>query len=113
MILLIKKITKLMGEIFCPANITITHTIFKKIYIFSNHISILYQVYKNLIKGSRRANIMLPKGTKFCIDNALFSSKSKRNLLSFKNIHYNDYHNETNNEGSSILRQWFRTRSSY
>ena len=50
---------------------------------------------------------MLPKGTKFCIDNALFSSKSKRNLLSFKNIHYNDYHNETNNEGSSILLQWF------
>ena len=54
----------------------------------------------NLIKGSGRAIIMLPKGTKLCIDDALYSSKSSRNLLNFKDIRYNGYHIETNNEGS-------------
>ena len=43
---------------------------------------------------------MLPKGKKLCIDDALYSSKSSKNLLSFKNICYNGYHIETNNEGS-------------
>ena len=43
---------------------------------------------------------MLPKGTKLCIDDTLYSSKSSRNLLSFKDIRYNGYHIETNNEGS-------------
>ena len=45
----------------------------------------------NLIKGSRRENI---------IDNALYSFKSRRNLLSFKDLRYNGYHIETNNEGN-------------
>ena len=54
----------------------------------------------NLIEGSERANIMLPKGTKICIDDVLYSSKSRRNLLSFKDIRGNGYHIETNNEGS-------------
>ena len=44
---------------------------------------------------------MLPKGTKFCIDDTLYSSKSRRKLLSFKDIHNNGYHIETNNEGST------------
>ena len=56
---------------------------------------------------------MLPKGKKFCIDDTLYSSKSKRNLLSFKDIRSNGYHIETNNEGneeylyitSIVLRQ--------
>ena len=43
---------------------------------------------------------MLPKCTKFCIDDALCSSKSRRNLLSFKDIHNNGYYIETDNEGS-------------
>ena len=43
---------------------------------------------------------MLPNGTKLCIDDALYSSKSRRNLLSFKDICYNSYHIETNNECS-------------
>ena len=30
----------------------------------------------------------------------MYSPKSSKNLLSFKNIHYNGYHIETNNEGS-------------
>ena len=43
---------------------------------------------------------MLPKGTKLCIDDTLYSFKSSRNLLSFKDIRYNGYHIATNNEGS-------------
>ena len=48
-----------------------------------------------LIKGFRKANIILPRGTKFTIDNALFSSQTKRNLLSFKDLCCNGYHIET------------------
>ncbi|TYJ01433.1 hypothetical protein E1A91_A13G153100v1 [Gossypium mustelinum] len=51
-----------------------------------------------LIEGSRRAVIILPKGTKFIIDDALYSTKSQRNLLSFKDIRLNGYHIETMNE---------------
>jgi hypothetical protein len=43
---------------------------------------------------------MLQKGTKNCIDNALYSFKSRRNLLSCKDIRYNGYHIKTNNEGN-------------
>ena len=51
----------------------------------------------NLIKGSGTATIILPKGTKFQIEDALYSNKSSRNLLSFKDIHRNGYHIETMN----------------
>ena len=53
----------------------------------------------NLIEGSRRANIMLPKGTRFHINDALYSNKSTRNLFSFKDIRRNRYHIETINDG--------------
>ena len=43
----------------------------------------------NLIEGSRRANILLPEGTKLCIN---YSIEYKRNLLSFKDICRNGYH---------------------
>ena len=51
-----------------------------------------------LIEGSGRANIMLPNRTRFHINDALYSSKSTRNLLSFKDIRKNEYHIETMNE---------------
>ncbi|KAB2024746.1 hypothetical protein ES319_D06G107100v1, partial [Gossypium barbadense] len=51
-----------------------------------------------LIEGSGIAIILLPKGTKIFIDDALYSTKSQRNLLSFKDIHLNGYHIETMNE---------------
>ena len=41
---------------------------------------------------------MLPNGTKFHINDVLYSSKSKRNLLNFKDIRINGYHTETMNE---------------
>jgi len=52
----------------------------------------------DLIEGSRRANIMLPNGTRFIIDNVLFSTKSRRNLLCFKEIRLNGYYIETVND---------------
>ena len=54
----------------------------------------------NLIEGFGRAIIMLPKGIKLRIDDVLYSFRSSRNLLSFKDICYNGYYIETNNEGS-------------
>ncbi|KAB2009826.1 hypothetical protein ES319_D10G193900v1 [Gossypium barbadense] len=51
-----------------------------------------------LIEGFGRAIILLPKGTKFVIDDTLYSTKSQRNLLSFKDIRLNGYHIEIMNE---------------
>ena len=52
----------------------------------------------NLVEGSRRANITLPNGTRFHINDALYSRKLRRNLLNFKDIRRNWYHIETMNE---------------
>ena len=54
-----------------------------------------------LIEGSGRANILLPGGTKIHIYDALYSTKSQRNLLSFKDIRRNRYHIETTNEDNT------------
>ena len=68
-----------------------THTILKDKRYFS-HLTIrsasINTIAGNtkLIEGSGRAIIILPKGTKFVINDALYSSKSQRNLLSFKDI---------------------------
>ena len=53
-----------------------------------------------LIEDFERANIMLPNGTRFHINDAFYSSKSTRNLLRFKDIHKTRYHIETMNEGN-------------
>ena len=53
----------------------------------------------NLIEDSIRANIMLANGTRY-INDALYSSKSIRNLFSFKDIYRNGYHIEIMNEGN-------------
>ena len=44
---------------------------------------------------------MLPNITKLQINDALYSNRSSRNLLSFKDILQNGYHIEISNEGSS------------
>ena len=44
---------------------------------------------------------MLPNGIRFHINYALYSSKSIRNLLSFKDIRRNGYHIKTMNEGNT------------
>jgi hypothetical protein len=45
----------------------------------------------DLIEGTGNAMLMLPNGTKFVINNALYSPKSKRNLLSFNDIYSQGY----------------------
>ncbi|TYJ00922.1 hypothetical protein E1A91_A13G118400v1, partial [Gossypium mustelinum] len=80
-----------------------THTIFKDKKYFSHltmsnaHVNTISSSSK-LIEGSGRAIILLPKDTKIVIDDALYSTKSQRNLLSFKDIRLNGYHIETINE---------------
>ena len=44
---------------------------------------------------------MLPNGTRFHINDALYSSKSTRNFLSFKDIRRNGYHIKNMNEGNT------------
>lgn len=51
-----------------------------------------------LIEGFERAELLLLGGTQFYINNALYSTKSKGNLLSFKDIRWNGYHIMATNE---------------
>ena len=51
-----------------------------------------------MIDGSGNATIMLPNGTTLHIEDALLSAKTKRNLLSFKDVPRNGYHLKTINE---------------
>ncbi|GAV90144.1 hypothetical protein CFOL_v3_33553, partial [Cephalotus follicularis] len=52
----------------------------------------------DLIESSGMASFVLSNGTQMSITNALYSTKSRRNLLSFKDIRRNGYHIETTNE---------------
>ena len=86
----------------CLADYATTHTILLDKKYFSNFTLAQSNVHTisgpvDMIKGSRIATIILPKGTKFQIEDALYSNKSSRNLLSFKDIHRNGYHIETMN----------------
>ena len=90
----------------CLADCATTHTILreKKKYFFNliitnTNVSTIFGT-SNLVEGSGRANIVLPNGTRFHINDALYSRKSRRNLLSFKDIRRNGYHIETMNEGN-------------
>ena len=86
----------------CLADYATTHTILLDKKYFSNFTLAQSNVHTisgpvDLIKGSGRATIFLPKGTKFHIEDALYSNKSSINLLSFKDIRRNGYHIETMN----------------
>ncbi|GAV58447.1 hypothetical protein CFOL_v3_01981, partial [Cephalotus follicularis] len=52
----------------------------------------------DLIEGSGMASFMLSNETQIRITYALYSTKSRRNLLSFKDIRLNGYHIEITNE---------------
>nr|GEV44069.1 hypothetical protein [Tanacetum cinerariifolium] len=49
----------------------------------------------DLIEGTGKANFILPNGIKFLINNAIFSPKLSRNLLSFDDIYLNGYDTQT------------------
>ena len=86
----------------CLVDCATTQTSLRDKKYFSNLTLVPFNVQTisgpvNLIKGSERATIVLPNDTKFQIDDALYSNKSNRNLLSFKDIRQNGYHIETMN----------------
>ena len=89
----------------CLANYVTTHTIlrdkryFIDLTLLDANVSTISCIAK-LIEGSERANIMIPNGTRFHINDALYFSKSTRNLLSFKDIRKNGYYIKIMNEGN-------------
>ena len=90
----------------CFADCVTTHTILRDKKYFSNISLVKSNVNTisgpvDLIQGSERATIILPRRTKIHINDALCYAKSKRNLLSFKDIHRNGYHIETMNDDSN------------
>ena len=90
----------------CLVDCAITHMILHDKKYFSNFTLAQSNVHTisdlvNLIKGSGKATIILPKGTKLKIEDALYSNKSSRNLLSFKDIRRNGYHIETMNHDAN------------
>ena len=96
---------KMNEDDVCLANCATTYTIlrdkryFLELTLIKANVSIISST-TNLVEGSGRANITLPNGTRFHINDALYSSKSRRNLISFKYIRKNGYHIETMNEGN-------------
>ena len=87
------------GEIYLADSAT-THTIFRNKRYFLNLNLIKANVNTisgpiDLIERTRRAMIILAKGTKLDIHNAMYSPKSKRNLLGFKDIRRNNFHIKT------------------
>ena len=76
------------GDI-CLVNCAITHKILREFFlnliVTNASVSTIFCT-SDLIEGSEKANIMLPNGTRFHINDVLYSSKSTRNLLSFKDI---------------------------
>ena len=92
------------GEVCCLADSATTHTILKDKIYFSNLSPIHTSVTtvdgpsKTKIEGYGKAHFMLSNGTEFTINEALYSPRSWRTLLSFKDIRANHYHIETTEE---------------
>ena len=93
----------------CLVDCDINYTILRDKKYFSKLTLVPFNVQTisslvDLIKGFGRTTIVLHNNTKFQIDDALYSNKSNRNLLSFKDIRQNGYHIETmNHNGNEYL----------
>ena len=88
------------GGDICIADSVTTHTILRDGKYFSSLMLTRIGVTtilgpSDVIEGSGKAQIMLPNGTILSIQNALYATRSTRNLLSFKDIRLNGYHIET------------------
>ena len=87
----------------CLENSATTHTILKKNKYFKYltltkaNVTIISGP-TNIIKDSRKANIVLPNNTRVSMKDTLYSLGSRKNLLSFKDMHANGYHIETTNK---------------
>jgi len=94
---------KLNGEEQSLLDSATTHTIlrskdyFTQLRAYEGNVSTISGVSR-LIEGSGRALVLLPNRTKLIINDALYSSKSRRNLLSFKDVRQNGFHLETMDE---------------
>ena len=90
----------------CLVDYATTHTIlrdkryFLDLTLTNANVSTIFGT-ANLIEGFGRANITLPNGIRFHMNDALYSSKSTRNLFNFKGIRKNGYHIETMNKGNT------------
>jgi hypothetical protein len=85
-------------EDLCLADSATTHTILneKKYFKYLTLTKVKSTIISgpaNIIKGFIRANILLPNNKKPGIKDALYSSKSIKILLSFKDMCTNCYHN--------------------
>ena len=82
---------KMNEDDVCLTDCATTHTIllhkryFLELTLIKANVSTISST-TNLVEGSGRANITEPNGTRFHINDVLYSSKSRRNLLSFKDI---------------------------
>ena len=90
----------------CLVDCATTHTILCDKKYFSNISLVKSNVNTisgpvDLIQGSRRATIILPRGNKIHINDSLYYAKSKWNHLSFKDIRQNGYRIETMNDDSN------------
>ena len=89
----------------CLVDYVTTHTIlldkryFLKLTLIKANVSTISRT-TNLVEGFGRANLMLTNGTRSHINDALYSRKSKRNFLGFKDICRNGYHIEIMNESN-------------
>ena len=88
------------GEVSCLANSATTHTILRERHYFTNFIPKKAHLTtisgsSNLIERYENTHIMLSNGTILTIKKALYSPRSGRTLLSFRDIRDNKYHLET------------------
>jgi hypothetical protein len=92
-----------MEEDLCLADSCATYTILRDTKYFQTlrkndeNITTITGSGKQIV-GTGRDTIILPNGTELVIHEALLFSKLTRTLLSFKDIHANDLHIETNDD---------------
>ncbi|GAV62948.1 hypothetical protein CFOL_v3_06470 [Cephalotus follicularis] len=92
----------------CIADSATTHTILQSEKYFS-HLTIakanvgIISGTTDLIESSGMASFVLSNGIQMRITDVLYSTKSRRNLLSFKDIRLNGYHIETTNENDIYI----------
>ena len=83
------------GGDICLANSATTHTILRDRKYFSRLMLTKVRVttmssQSDVSESSGKAHIMLPNGTILSIQHALYTTRSTRNLLSFKDIRLKD-----------------------
>jgi hypothetical protein len=72
---------------------------FSQLSTTKTHVNIISSI-SNLIESSEIVYILLPEGIKLIINDALYSNKFRKNLLSLKDIRRNGYHIETMTENN-------------